>query len=122
MTDEKIMMTEEQVEQITKKLWELVIEHDAFQHVSNSIIARTNAQDFVFEIVKVMSQELTTLETKVKDQEREKVLALLVDEDSFELSRSCIDDGNDFSGDIFLRVEARNNLRAELRQQIKEMR
>jgi hypothetical protein len=83
----------------------LVIEHDAFQHVRNGIIARTNAQDFVFEIVRVMSQELT----RARPEEREKILALLET-----IVNTTMADGSGW-------VEGRENLVDELRQQIKEM-
>jgi hypothetical protein len=65
-----------------------------------------------------LHDRLSTLETKVREDERNKVLELLVDEKLPPKS-----DPNVLIKwlSMFQKVVARNNLRAELRQQIKEL-
>lgn len=57
--------------------------------------------------------------------ERAKVLSevesWLVDEDSFEISKACVDNGNQFSADLFKRIEAKNDLRDELRTKLNQL-
>ena len=62
-------MTDKQEQILREKLWDLIIDFDAFQHIRNNIIASSQAENYHAELMKIISQ--------ARQEERQKVLALL---------------------------------------------
>jgi len=95
--------------------------------VENKLFQGKDAEGYL-DVYEYIEDDLPKLEQFIAtalEEQRAKVLSevegWLADEDSFEISKSCIDDGNVFSGSLFLRIEAQNNLRAGLRTKLNQL-